>query len=45
MINLDKFTSFKNNSVFELEELSSRSWEFDDTTLMNVSFEMNLDKK
>ena len=45
LVNLDSVTMLEDESVFELEELPTRPWGFDNVTLSNISIEMNLDLK
>lgn len=40
---LDSITELRDSSVFSIDELPVRSYEFDEITLSNFSFEMNLD--
>lgn len=40
---LDSITELRDSSVFSIDELPVKSYEFDEITLSNFSFEMNLD--
>ena len=44
-VDLDDFTLLSDDNIFQISKLPLRSYEKDDYTQMDVTFEMNLDKK